>query len=260
MSASEHWMDRLSEHLDGELSPSEREACEAHLATCPECADTFEEIRAVVAQASLLPDVPPGRDLWPSIEGRLPPRRVAGPSDGPSRAVAPARVTGTESGRPTAGDAEVVSLDSRRRRVSLTVPQLAAAAVALMVLSAGAVWLALPGAGTVADGAVAAGGAIESAGGEALTGAGPQVTLAAAYDPAISQLGVEFQRRRGELDPETIRVVEENLAIIDAAIAEAGQALAEDPASAFLNSHLAGAMRRKVDLLRRVTTIERTES
>lgn len=235
-------MDRLSEHLDGELSPSERASCEAHLEECPECASAFDELKVIVAQASLLPDVPPGRDLWPGIEARLTPRGGA--------------VT------PSAADGAIVSIESRRRQVSLTVPQLAAAAVALMVLSAGAVWLALPGAG---------GGGIDAGAGEMATSgpesdpagparAGPEVTLAAAYDPAISHLEVEFERRRGELDPETIRVVEENLAIIDAAITEAGRALTEDPSSAFLNTHLASAMRRKVDLLRRVTAIERTES
>lgn len=240
MMKNEHWADRLSEHLDGELSPSERAACEAHLASCGECASTLEELRAVVAQASLLPDVPAGRDLWPEIEGRLAPR---------------GGLAGTL-------DPAVVPLHSRRRRVVMTVPQLAAAAVALVVLSAGAVWLALPGqVGTAVVAEGPAGDATSvAAPGTAPAGVEPQVRLAAAYDPAISQLEQEFDRRREELDPETIRVVQQNLAIIDEAITEAGRALAKDPSSAFLNTHLASAMRRKVDLLRRVTAIERVES
>lgn len=238
MMKSDHWAERLSEYLDEELSRSEREACEAHLAQCGQCATTLEELRAVVAQASLLPDVPPGRELWPEIEGRLAPREAV---------------------------ATVVPLGSRRR-VTLTVPQLAAAAVALMVLSAGGAWLALSAPGTPGVPGGAAGSAtVADAAGEAAAGTGTlggelQVTLAEAYDPAIAQLEMEFDRRREGLDAETIRVVEENLAIIDAAIADASRALQEDPSSAFLNTHLASAMKRKVDLLRRVAAIERTES
>ena len=39
------WNDRLSEYLDGELTPGERVALEAHLATCRECAATLAELR-----------------------------------------------------------------------------------------------------------------------------------------------------------------------------------------------------------------------
>jgi hypothetical protein len=45
------------------------------------------------------------------------------------------------------------------------------------------------------------------------------------------------------------------LKAIDAAINEARVALNNDPANPFLNSHLADARRRKLDLLRQVTTL-----
>jgi hypothetical protein len=79
------------------------------------------------------------------------------------------------------------------------------------------------------------------------------------YEGAVRELQAEFQRRRATLDPETVRVVTENLAIIDTAIEEARAALAEDPSSSFLQTHLASAMRQKVELLSRVATIESTE-
>jgi hypothetical protein len=53
----------------------------------------------------------------------------------------------------------------------------------------------------------------------------------------------------------TVRVVRENLAIIDRAIADARIALQKDPGNAYLNFHLAQTMRRKVELLRRVNDI-----
>ncbi len=220
----EHWTDRLSDYLDGDLDAPDRDACEAHLERCPSCAATLEELRAVVAEAALLPDLPPERDLWPAIEGQLEPRKS------------------TRSTR-------VFTFPSLpTRRVSFSIPQLAAAAIALIMISAGSVWLLVPaetGPAVVAR-APAQGAAIP-------------VVMTDAYEETVRELEAEFGRRRPDLDPETIRVVEANLAIIDAAIAEARAALAEDPSSAFLNTHLASAMRQKVQLLRQAATIETTE-
>jgi hypothetical protein len=52
-----------------------------------------------------------------------------------------------------------------------------------------------------------------------------------------------------------VRKVEEKLALIDKAIDEARQALSTDPSNAYLNRHLAGTMRRKLDLLRRTAAL-----
>ncbi len=57
--------------------------------------------------------------------------------------------------------------------------------------------------------------------------------------------------RRDQLDPETVRVIEENLRLIDRAIAQAQQALAQDPASTYLNEHLIATMQQKLEFLRR---------
>ena len=58
----------------------------------------------------------------------------------------------------------------------------------------------------------------------------------------------------------TVRVIEKNLTIIDAAITEARRALASDTASAYLNLHLADTMRRKLQLLRTATSLARAQS
>ena len=225
-----HWTDRLSEYVDGELTAAERSAVDAHLEVCAECRDALAELRSIVDGAGRLPDLEPERDLWPGIGERLTPRGAAAT---------------------TASTANVGVLPlPRRRRVVVTIPQLAAAAIALMLLSAGGVWMALPGRASTGTGPATA--SAELAG-------PPVVTLASSYDQAVEELETEFQGRRGALDPETIVVVERNLAIIDQAIAEATTALAADPSSGFLNAHLASAMHRKLNLLRTATKIDRWE-
>jgi hypothetical protein len=60
---------------------------------------------------------------------------------------------------------------------------------------------------------------------------------------------------RGRLDTTTVRVLEQNLALIDRAIAQAQRAVAADSANVYLNSHLAETMRRKIDLLRQAAAL-----
>lgn len=221
---NQHDTARLSDYLDGELQPTERAELEAHLAECRACADTLEELRAVVTEAGRLPELDPERDLWPGIEARLAPRGYAG--------------------------ADVVPIHSRRR-VIMTVPQLAAAAIALVLFSASAMWLAVgAGPGATTDTTVATAPGMSAATRVVFTD----------FDQAITALEVEYRSRREDLAPETIRVVERNLAIIDQAIAEAREALTADPSSGFLSTHLANTLRQKLDLLRQAATIAQTET
>jgi hypothetical protein len=75
------------------------------------------------------------------------------------------------------------------------------------------------------------------------------------YDAAVAELEQVLQQGRGTLDTTTVHVLERNLALIDRAIADARRALAADPHNAYLNAHLAGTMRRKIDLLRQAAAI-----
>jgi hypothetical protein len=54
---------------------------------------------------------------------------------------------------------------------------------------------------------------------------------------------------RTQLAPETVRILEENLRIIDTAIQEARAALARDPQSAALGEMWRSAYQRKLELL-----------
>lgn len=214
----ELWRNRLSEYLDGDLTPGESEELEHHLTECEECRSTVEELRQVVTRARGLEDTEPDRDLWAGIVDRI---------------EAPAVVPLAER--------------RKRRRVSFSVPQLLAAGITLILVSAGTVWLSLgprsaPSAVTRAP--------VASVG-------EPAAVLAAmpGFDAAVADLQLVLEERRDMLDPATVRVLEESLALIDSAIEEALEALEHDPANAYLNQHLAESMRRKVRLLRQAATI-----
>jgi len=129
---------------------------------------------------------------------------------------------------------------ARRWRVSFNVPQLVAAGVALVLVGGGAAALLRnrPQPTPTPVPAVV-----------------PVATGWTSYAMAITRLEAALAENRGRLDTATVRVVEQSLATIDRAIADAQRALAADPASAYLNHHLAHTMRRKVDLLRRANAL-----
>lgn len=220
---NDQWTDRLSEYLDGELDTQERVTLEAHLGGCAECRATLDELRGVVARAKGLEDRPPKADLWPGIDARLAPGRRPGVSrDSTSHRVA--------------------------RRFTFSVPQLIAASIAIVLLSGSGMWLALQPRQQQQRPAAQNRAIITPAGWTGRT------------DAAIADLQDVLTRNESRLDTATVRVVRQNLAVIDKAIAEARRALEADPANTYLNLHLADTMRRKLDLLRRVNAIAAARS
>jgi len=250
-----HPIDRLSDLLDASLDPIERAGIEAHLEGCDTCRALLADLTDVQARARRLPALPPAADLWPAIEARL---------DSES-GVRTARVTPIEGARAPRG---------RDARWSFSFPQLAAAVLAATLVSAGGMWLMLqrgtpagtasaPAGGSSAPLAAKPGSGAGSTGARTTTRPTPGSDVmptsfdAAQYDAAIAELEQVLNQNKQRLDPATVKVVERNLALIDQAIEQARRALAADPASAYLNTHLASTMRRKVDLLRRVTSAVR---
>jgi anti-sigma factor RsiW len=220
------WTDRLSEYVDGELDAREALDLEAHLATCAGCSEALAALRQVTARAAALGPREPARDLWPGIAARLAPRGAERPGLAAALAAALRSLLG--------------------RRLTLSVPQLAAVSLALILVSGGTAWIALgrrPAPRRAPPPVAAAPGGP----------AGATAVGVAQYDAAIAELERVLAQHRSDLDSSTVRVLEQNLAIIDRAIADARHALAADPTDPYLNDHLAGTMRRKMDLLRRVT-------
>ena len=138
----------------------------------------------------------------------------------------------------------------RSRRFTFNVPQLIAASIALVVLSAGGMWVALNQPQPARDAQVTPrpDGQLNS------------VVWTSRSDAAIADLQDVFERNKSRLDTSTVRVVQQAFATIDRAIAEARIALKADPGNAYLNLHLADTMRRKLELLRRVNAIATAQS
>lgn len=224
--------ERLNEYLDGWLEAEGRAELEAHLGSCRRCRDELEELRRLVAQLGKLPRAGrPRHDLWPEVATRTLRRRPR-----------------------TEAEIAVRFRDWRRLRLSL--PQAAAAAVLVGLLAGGTVWLALGG----SDGEPVGSGGVS---GDATPHLVTTPVGLEAYDRIVSDLTRQLNRRVGELDPRTVAAIQANLEIIDAAILEIDAALARDPGNPYLNAYLARAMRKKVDVLRRASpahTIERQRS
>src|SRR3989442_5403918 len=217
----DQWPDRLCAYLDGGLGIAERAALEAPLAGCPACEAILAELRRVVARAQAVDGQPPATDLWPAIAQQI----------------------GVSSGGEAHG---VVSLAARRprRRLSFTVPQLAAATVLLVLLGSGGAYLALHrGTAPVAPPPIAGG----------RTGTEPPAVLVGwektrmKYDVAVAELEGALQqgRKSGRLDSATVRVLAQSLVTIDCAIVQARRARASGPRSGSLNQHPARTQRAK---------------
>jgi hypothetical protein len=221
---TDQWTDRLSEYLDRELAPAERIELESHLKTCAVCRETLEDLRAVVARAGRLEDREPDFDLWPGV-------------------------------REAIGSRKLVEMDSRRkpaRRFSFSLPQLVAAAATLVLVSGGAAWfLSEP----------ASGRRTEQAGISTPVEAQPvSFDRKGRADSAITELERILQEESGRLDTATVRILTQNLALIDRAIGQARKALESDPSNPYLNDHLARTMRKKIEVLRRAADLAQVAS
>lgn len=214
----------LHRHYDGELSARESWVIEAHLRECAACATAYDEVRRIVESVGELPEaIEPPTDLWVGVA-----QRIGAPGN---------QLETRRRGR------------QRRGRTVMMMSWMGAVAAAL-VLGVGLGRLFPP-----------PGIAPLATGGDPEFTAPPPITPAAvlasyeepAYDQAIVELETILAGMRDQLEPETVAVVEENLAIIDAAIAEARAALLADPANQQLHGHLSNTMQQKLRLLRMVT-------
>ena len=188
-------------------------------------AEIDPELRAIVRAAAELPTLSPSRDLWSGIAERIEAPVIALPA----RTVAPA-----------------ARLPWRR---------LAIAASLLIAVTAGVTYSLVKHNASAELAASGDSSAVEAP----LTGVAVQPasmqTAEQTFDREIGAMRKIVDERRKELDPATVSVLEKNLKLIDAAIAESKLALAKDPASAFLMDRLTHAYDTKLQLLRGVASI-----
>ncbi len=228
--------ERLHDLLDGRLSPDESARARTHLAGCAVCREAYEALQGLVSELGGLPRearVPDG--LWQGIEARIATRQPT-PDTG-------AHAAGGPDG------ADVLSLDearSRRRRLAFTVPQLAAAALVVALVSGGGMWMALSRPGGSGPSPVATARPADGFG----TAARMAASGDAAYDQALLQLQALVDQGRSILAPETVNTLDRSLRTIDDAIAQIREALAKDPSSQLLNKMLINQQRTKLRVLK----------
>jgi len=259
------------DYFEGELSAATHSMVEAHAASCARCQGLIRDLRGITDAASKLPVLEPSRDLWKGIEARIEPavvpisyrregihlsRRIIGlaaamlivvsssvtyvatrsttkrpvrvtdnPSDvfTPTNEIAPAPSIATPEPAPEASAPETPAAP----RVETRTPK------------------ARPNVGSAPAGSR----------GTSLASVKPLSPAEAALAPEIVQLQQMLKQRRDKLEPSTIKVVEDNLALIDAAVKQARAALMHDPASGFLTEQLDNALQKKVELLRTVALL-----
>ena len=208
----------LLEYFEGTLGPDATARLEAHAARCLPCGSLIRDVNGIRDDAASLAELSPPSDLWAGIESRIQPR--------------------------------VVSIDAARAHSGMSRKWLAAAAVLLVASTSTVTYLATSR--SLREGAASPAPNRRPAG--TLASSGDRTAAIAftelPYDGEIRRLQSALVERRTQLDPATVRIVEDNLKLIDTAVRQARAALARDPASGFLSGQLNNALEKKIELLR----------
>lgn len=271
--------DLLLDYFEGDLDAVRRARVEAHASTCARCQGLIRDLNGIRNAARALPELEPSRDLWSGIESRIQPQvvplaerrrgmhvshRLIGIAaaalvvisssityvvtrpGGPSRP-RPVRVVEQPRDVPVPGASDEIGPAPAESSPSPSVEP------AVDEPSSPSRRSSPP---------AASGKARPSAGGPAMSPAvvvavnnAPKSPAEAALAPEIEQLQDVLLQRRNQLDPSTVKIVEDNLALIDAAVKQARAALQRDPASGFLTERLDNALQKKVELLRTVALL-----
>jgi len=221
---------KLNDLVDGFLPAAEVASARAHVETCAVCREEYARLSEVVQQLRALPKSAQPPDVaWSAIERRID---------------ASAADAGTE----------VVPLRARERtplRLTFSLPQLAAAALVVSLLSSSAVWVALSS-GRASPTQVIVDAQEGSSGIRSVSAR--TADKAAEYDAAIANLEDILERGRVLLSGETLATLESSLQTIDGAIGEVREALDRDPASELLLRMLVTQQRTKLQVLRQAAT------
>ncbi len=234
MKVKEHaeWTELLSDFLDGTLDSDRHEAVEDHLTTCGACRTVLAELRGVVAGARTLEPRSPSRDLWPGIAAAIGAPVAAASRSGDVIALPGARAS------TSAGTSALV----------FTAPQLATAATLLVAVSVAITSWVGPGIGARDTTDVARPST-------AFVQASQLPAAPAGLTAELADLEAELRRAADSLDPETVRILESNLAVIERAIVDSRLALAQDPGNEFLTEHLERVYQRKLTYLREAVRV-----
>ena len=258
----------LPDYLEGTLEEPLRAAVQRHLSECVRCASVVRDLEKIRKDAEALPDMVPSRDLWQGIEARIaaPVIPLATRPERPTRFVAAwMGVAAAALIVSTAGITYMLtsrSIDRGASQVAVTTPTNnqsdtradsggAPPSVAATTDLGGTRVPRTSGASRVTQNEKPA----------------PRDALDArfatqdrerseyVYGREIDNLQKIMDTRKAELDSSTVAIIERNLQIIDAAIAQSKAALARDPRSRLLSDQLTHALDKKVELLRTVALL-----
>jgi anti-sigma factor RsiW len=223
---------QMNDLADGTIAANAYAAADEHVAACADCAAAVARIRELRAALGALPrDIAPPARTLDAVR-----TRTAEPADStPVTAVAPPA------------------------HWTLRPRTLAAAAVLLVVLSSGTTALLLRAFRQDAPvaAAPAASRSQEPAGSTRLVAVH---AMERTYQREIDDLQRALAAGGTDLAPETLHIIEQNLAIVDRALTEARQALALDPGNDELTEMLRSGYERKLDVLRSVASWTRARS
>ena len=264
----EQFADTVSDLLEREVSETTRAAMERHALECVECGMLLADLRKLRIDATNLPELMPSRDLWSGIAARIDAPVIPLPSAhrvaqdtrlftnprwrwvryAAAAAVLIAATATTTYYLTTAGE-------EKAQHVATTASTSQAAPVGMDSSSApSTIVAAVDDSGRVSTSAPPRTTSFptpESATARARAQlASTRFAAEQVYGNEIARLRTLVERRRSQLDPVTVSVIERNLRVIDEAIGQCRQALAKDPASRFLMESLNKALETKVELLR----------
>jgi hypothetical protein len=258
----------LPDYLEGTLDDSRRASAERHLSECVRCASLLRDIENMSKEAAAMPDLVPSRDLWQGIEARIaapviplaarPERRrrftpawmgVAAAALIVSTAGITYMLT-SHSLRPTQGSAvaQLKPIDNQLQTNTGSNSGVTPGSTAPSPVDGG------PSTQPSATSRVVTGDANTRLGGITARlvsqSSADREHSDLVYGKEIQMLQNIVSQRRAQLDSSTVAIIERNLQIIDAAIAQSRAALARDPASHMLDQQLTHALDKKVELLR----------
>lgn len=225
----------LHDLLDGELEPDAAAGAREHVEDCPACRRTLEGLEVLRERARALPrEVEPTRDLWAGIEAGLRGTRGGGR--------APEVESAGQRASPRRGPRERRASRPRRWAAGPGPAWGLAAAAGLAALAAGTLLFTgspvpeadEPGTPTAESPAFAS----------------EVRTVEEAYRPAIEELRALADAR--DLAPETRAVLDENLALIEQAIADSREAVQADPQARMALENLRRMYDAKIEALRTV--------
>ncbi|RKZ15092.1 hypothetical protein DRQ53_09935 [bacterium] len=244
-----HFMDRVSAYVDGELDAAGREVFEGRMAEDPQLRAAVEDVQAMVGAAAGLGPIEPPAGVWAAIEARI----TASPGAVSDAATVPIAESATAPAAPQATTRRTPAPRPYARHL-----QAIAAGLVLMVLSASAGWW-LHDFGTPTPDQLAS---IEQPVAEIPVGDASVATFNEQEDrltESIHHLELLLGQYGDRLDPDTREAIAQNLDLIDGAINDAHRALEQDPNSDYLRSSIANSMERKVRLLEDATRLASRE-